>query len=120
MTQTVRDELRLEYFNKFGDETNEKMHEQFDWFITKMEAREEKILNRVNELKALHTGILKKHEEHRQIYKRNSDSIMAKNAVLSDENSGYACEVWGRLNELENLVGQFNIKSTKLNKEKHE
>lgn len=43
MTQTVRDELRLEYFNKFGDETNEKMHEQFDWFITKMEEREEKL-----------------------------------------------------------------------------
>jgi hypothetical protein len=73
-----------------------------------VEAEREKIEERIKELRLLHQSLLDKHERNRLIYQQNSDSIKAKEAVISDENSGYICEVWGRLNELESLSQKGN------------
>lgn len=59
------------------------------------------IEGRISELKAKYKKIEEEHDHNAQMLKYNPDSIKAIEQVIRDENSGYICEVWGRLNELE-------------------
>lgn len=65
---------------------------------------------RIKELKSIYSQIQDKHEYNRLMFRQNPDSISLREKVISDENSGYICEVWGRLNELEELLN--NLKET--------
>lgn len=64
----------------------------------------DKIEKRLNELKVIYKQIQDSHELNRRNFERNKDSISLRDKVISDENSGYICEIWGRINELENIL----------------
>ena len=62
------------------------------------------IKKRIKELRAIYKKIEDEHKNNLTRFKYNKDSISAKEQVIRDENSSYICEVWGRLDELENLL----------------
>ena len=62
------------------------------------------INKRLKELNSAYDEIEKKHEANRRNYEYRPDSIKAKEAVISDENSAYISELLGGIKELESLL----------------